>query len=164
MLRLLGEVGACVDGASVDLGHPKQLCVLAALRVEHGRAVSIERLVERVWGGAGITLDGCRGRQVMTACSEPFIGSAQSRCVIEGCIKRINGRPVPRWNRPRWRCGRTPSTNTCGTSEPRVELRAQLLQALDPPDAVYVGASAVAPLMLRARLDVESRQVVVSEW
>ncbi|MEV4052008.1 BTAD domain-containing putative transcriptional regulator [Amycolatopsis sp. NPDC049688] len=52
MLRLLGEVGACVDGAPVDLGHPKQLCVLAALGVEHGRAVPIERLVERVWGGA----------------------------------------------------------------------------------------------------------------
>ncbi|MEU0536210.1 AfsR/SARP family transcriptional regulator [Amycolatopsis tolypomycina] len=50
MLRLLGEVGACVDGVRVDLGHPKQLCVLAALGVERGRVVPVERLVERVWG------------------------------------------------------------------------------------------------------------------
>ncbi|WP_328615480.1 tetratricopeptide repeat protein [Amycolatopsis sp. NBC_00355] len=52
MLRLLGEVAASVDGAPVDLGHPKQRCVLAALVVERGRVVPIDRLAERVWGTA----------------------------------------------------------------------------------------------------------------
>jgi DNA-binding SARP family transcriptional activator/tetratricopeptide (TPR) repeat protein len=61
VLRLLGEVGARVDGAPVDLGHPKQLCVLAALVVERGRVVSADQLVERVWGTA-VPL---RGRQTV---------------------------------------------------------------------------------------------------
>jgi DNA-binding SARP family transcriptional activator/tetratricopeptide (TPR) repeat protein len=52
VLRLLGEITACAGGVAVDLGHPKQRCLLAALAVERGRAVPIDRLVERVWGGA----------------------------------------------------------------------------------------------------------------
>lgn len=52
MLRLLGEVTACVDGAPVDLGHPKQRCVLAALVIERGQVLSTDRLAERVWGSA----------------------------------------------------------------------------------------------------------------
>lgn len=52
MLRLLGEVAASVDGVPVDLGHPRQRCVLAALVVERGRVVSTDRLAERVWGAA----------------------------------------------------------------------------------------------------------------
>ncbi|UOZ03097.1 AfsR/SARP family transcriptional regulator [Amycolatopsis sp. WQ 127309] len=52
VLRLLGEVAASVDGAPVDLGHPRQRCVLAALVVERGRVVSTDRLAERVWGAA----------------------------------------------------------------------------------------------------------------
>jgi DNA-binding SARP family transcriptional activator/tetratricopeptide (TPR) repeat protein len=52
VLRLLGEVAAHVDGAPVDLGPPKQRCVLAALVVERGRVVPIDRLAERVWGTA----------------------------------------------------------------------------------------------------------------
>lgn len=61
MLRLLGEVAARVDGAPVDLGHPKQLCVLAALVVERGRVVSADQLAERVWG----TSVPLRGRQTV---------------------------------------------------------------------------------------------------
>jgi DNA-binding SARP family transcriptional activator/tetratricopeptide (TPR) repeat protein len=52
VLRLLGEVTACIDGVPVDLGPPKQRCVLAALVVERGRVVPIDRLAERVWGTA----------------------------------------------------------------------------------------------------------------
>ena len=50
MLRLLGEVTACVGGAPVDLGHPKQRCVLAALVLDRGQVLSTDRLAERVWG------------------------------------------------------------------------------------------------------------------
>ncbi|MEU4805347.1 BTAD domain-containing putative transcriptional regulator [Actinosynnema sp. NPDC023587] len=47
---VLGDVGATVDGVRVDLGHARQLCVLAALLVDVGRVVRLEVLVERVWG------------------------------------------------------------------------------------------------------------------
>ncbi|MEU4745343.1 BTAD domain-containing putative transcriptional regulator, partial [Actinosynnema sp. NPDC023658] len=50
LVRLLGEVGAEVGGRRVDLGTPRQRCVLAALAVDAGRVVPVDRLVERVWG------------------------------------------------------------------------------------------------------------------
>ncbi|MCE6997224.1 transcriptional regulator [Saccharothrix sp. S26] len=50
VVRLLGEVAAEVDGRPVDLGAPRQRCVLVALAVDVGRAVPVDRLVERVWG------------------------------------------------------------------------------------------------------------------
>ncbi|WP_433262359.1 AfsR/SARP family transcriptional regulator [Actinosynnema sp. CS-041913] len=50
VLRLLGEVGAEVDERPVHLGAPRQRCVLAALAVDAGRVVPVDRLVERVWG------------------------------------------------------------------------------------------------------------------
>ncbi|MEV6446496.1 BTAD domain-containing putative transcriptional regulator [Amycolatopsis sp. NPDC051716] len=50
VVRLLGEVAADVDGVPVDLGPPRQRCVLTALAVDAGRAVPVDRLVERVWG------------------------------------------------------------------------------------------------------------------
>lgn len=48
---VLGDVEAWVDGRRVDLGHARQRCVLVALLVDVGRAVSTEVLAERVWGG-----------------------------------------------------------------------------------------------------------------
>ncbi|MCS7477029.1 BTAD domain-containing putative transcriptional regulator [Umezawaea endophytica] len=51
VLRLLGEVTAEVDGLPVDLGPARQRCVLAALAVDADRVVSVDLLVERVWGG-----------------------------------------------------------------------------------------------------------------
>ncbi|MEU4449599.1 BTAD domain-containing putative transcriptional regulator [Actinosynnema sp. NPDC050801] len=50
VVRLLGEVGAEVGGRPVDLGTPRQRCVLVALAVDAGRVVPVNRLVERVWG------------------------------------------------------------------------------------------------------------------
>ncbi|MGX7824645.1 AfsR/SARP family transcriptional regulator [Actinokineospora sp. 24-640] len=50
MVRLLGEVAVRVGTRPVDLGHPRQRCLLAALAVEAGRVVPVDRLVERVWG------------------------------------------------------------------------------------------------------------------
>ncbi|WP_415362369.1 BTAD domain-containing putative transcriptional regulator [Saccharothrix sp. BKS2] len=49
-MRLLGEVCAEFADRSVDLGTPRQRCVLAALAVDAGRVVPVDRLVERVWG------------------------------------------------------------------------------------------------------------------
>lgn len=47
--RLLGAVEACIDGRVIDLGHPRQRCVLAVLLLEANRMVPTERLIERVW-------------------------------------------------------------------------------------------------------------------
>lgn len=47
---LLGEVRAQVGGRLVDLGAARQRCVLAALAVDVGRVVPVDRLVLRVWG------------------------------------------------------------------------------------------------------------------
>lgn len=46
MLRLLGEVSV----GEADLGPPKQRCLLAALAVDAGRVVPVDRLLDRVWG------------------------------------------------------------------------------------------------------------------
>src|SRR5688572_9865035 len=47
---LLGEVTAHVDQRLVDLGTPRQRCVLAAVAVDAGRLVPADRLLARVWG------------------------------------------------------------------------------------------------------------------
>ena len=48
-LRVLGEVTAFCDGVEVDLGHPRQRVVFAALVVDLGRVVSVDTLLDRVW-------------------------------------------------------------------------------------------------------------------
>ncbi|MDT8910043.1 BTAD domain-containing putative transcriptional regulator [Amycolatopsis sp. PS_44_ISF1] len=50
MLRLLGEVAVVSEGQRLDLGPPRQRCVLAVLALDAGRVVPIERLIDRVWG------------------------------------------------------------------------------------------------------------------
>ncbi|MEU0878554.1 BTAD domain-containing putative transcriptional regulator [Lentzea sp. NPDC005914] len=47
---LLGGTAVLADGVPLDLGPARQRCVLAALAVDAGQVVSVERLIERVWG------------------------------------------------------------------------------------------------------------------
>jgi DNA-binding SARP family transcriptional activator/tetratricopeptide (TPR) repeat protein len=47
---LLGPVELRTDGEPVDAGPPRQRLLLAALAVDAGRPVSVEALIERVWG------------------------------------------------------------------------------------------------------------------
>ncbi|RKT53678.1 AfsR/SARP family transcriptional regulator [Saccharothrix australiensis] len=47
--RLLGTVEATVDGRLVDLGPPRQVCVLVLLLVEANHVLPVDRLLDRVW-------------------------------------------------------------------------------------------------------------------
>lgn len=49
-LGVLGPVALWVDGAAVEVGPPRQQAILAALAVDTGRPVTVDALVERVWG------------------------------------------------------------------------------------------------------------------
>jgi DNA-binding SARP family transcriptional activator len=50
MLRLLGSVEIWAESGWLAAGSPRQRLVLAALAVDAGRTVSVDTLVDRVWG------------------------------------------------------------------------------------------------------------------
>jgi DNA-binding SARP family transcriptional activator len=50
MVDLLGPIEVRVDGVPVDLGGPQQRAVVAHLALEAGHVVSVERLIDRLWG------------------------------------------------------------------------------------------------------------------
>lgn len=50
-IRLLGPIGAEREGESVALGGPRQRAVLARLGIVAGQVVTVDRLVDDVWGG-----------------------------------------------------------------------------------------------------------------
>ncbi|MGD0068015.1 MAG: winged helix-turn-helix domain-containing protein, partial [Streptosporangiaceae bacterium] len=47
---VLGPVRAGRDAAELDLGHPRQRAVLAALLVREGAQVTLEQLIDGLWG------------------------------------------------------------------------------------------------------------------
>ena len=49
-VQLLGPMEVHLDGAPVDLGGPQQRAVIAHLALEPGHVVSVERLIDRLWG------------------------------------------------------------------------------------------------------------------
>ncbi len=51
LIRVLGPVEADVAGSLVPLGGPRQRAVLARLVSSHGEVVSVDRLIDDLWGG-----------------------------------------------------------------------------------------------------------------
>ena len=49
-LRILGSLEALIEGRQVALGGAKQRAVLAILLLHRGEAVSVDRLVDELWG------------------------------------------------------------------------------------------------------------------
>ncbi len=48
--QILGGLSVVAGGRTVDLGTPKQRAVLAVLLLERDRVVSVDRLLELLWG------------------------------------------------------------------------------------------------------------------
>ncbi|MFE2422662.1 BTAD domain-containing putative transcriptional regulator [Streptomyces hokutonensis] len=48
-VKVLGSIGADIDGAPVNLGGPRQRAVLALLLADRGRVVSVDGLIDRLW-------------------------------------------------------------------------------------------------------------------
>ncbi len=59
--RILGGVEVQVDGVVVNVGHPKQRAVLGVLVVEANHVVTVDQLLDRVWGGQAPS----RGRETV---------------------------------------------------------------------------------------------------
>lgn len=51
-IRLVGPLDVCIAGSRVDTGTPRQRAVLAVLAVDAGSVVSVDSLIDRVWGQA----------------------------------------------------------------------------------------------------------------
>jgi DNA-binding SARP family transcriptional activator len=49
-VHVLGPVEVRRDGVALDLGGPQQRAVIAHLAIDVGRVVSVERLIDRLWG------------------------------------------------------------------------------------------------------------------
>jgi DNA-binding SARP family transcriptional activator len=48
--RILGPLEVVEDDVALSLGGPKQRAVLAILLLHRGRLLSVERLIDELWG------------------------------------------------------------------------------------------------------------------
>jgi DNA-binding SARP family transcriptional activator len=74
---ILGPLEVSRNGAAVPIGGPQQRAVLAVLLLDPGRVVSVDRLIEHLWG------------------DEP---PPAARSLVQGCVaglRRAGGPPVP---------------------------------------------------------------------
>jgi predicted ATPase/DNA-binding SARP family transcriptional activator len=88
--RVLGPLEVVVEGESARLGGPRPRAVLGVLLAHAGRAVSVERLIEQVWGDAPpptassalqVHLSALRkiiGERLVTAASGYLLGAAKT--------------------------------------------------------------------------------------
>ncbi|MGP3923008.1 BTAD domain-containing putative transcriptional regulator [Streptomyces sp. 8N616] len=92
---ILGVIEARVDGRLVDLGHARQRLLLAALLVDHNHEVTVDQIVERVWGDRPVqrgTLHSylSRLRQTLTATDGVRITRRPAGYVITGDAQAVD--------------------------------------------------------------------------
>ncbi|WP_063797492.1 AfsR/SARP family transcriptional regulator [Saccharothrix sp. NRRL B-16348] len=87
--RLLGQVETWIDGLPVDVGHSRQRCVLAVLLMELNRVVTVEQLLDRVWGES----PPYRARQVLSNYISRLrhLGSTDGKTPVGMTIQRRGG-------------------------------------------------------------------------
>lgn len=92
---LLGPLEVVTDGARVRLGGPRQEKILAALLLDAGRVVSVERLVTVVWGDDAPTTANRQIRNVTNALRRQLIDAGAPPHVITasgpGFVANLDG-------------------------------------------------------------------------
>ena len=91
LVRILGPVGVVAAGGEVELGGPKERCLLTVLSVHAGAVVAEDRLVEALWLGspprtAAKTLQNyvLRLRRRLAGCGDAAIVTRAPGYVLEG--------------------------------------------------------------------------------
>ncbi|WP_188111443.1 BTAD domain-containing putative transcriptional regulator [Nocardioides antri] len=87
-IAVLGPLEATVYGVPVDLGPRKQRAVLGVLAALAPAAVTVERLVEEIWGDAG-PANPLRSLQVYVSSLRSALGEYGDRLVTEGRAYRL---------------------------------------------------------------------------
>lgn len=85
---MLGPVEVTVDGTAVDLGPRKQRAVLGVLIALAPAAVSVDRLIEELWGDGG-PRNPLRSLQVYVSALRSALGEYGDRLVTEGRAYRL---------------------------------------------------------------------------
>jgi predicted ATPase/DNA-binding SARP family transcriptional activator len=87
-IAVLGPLEATIDGQPVDLGPRKQRAVLGVLAALAPAAVTVERLVDEIWGEAG-PANPLRSLQVYVSALRTALGEYGDRLVTEGRSYRL---------------------------------------------------------------------------
>jgi len=59
--RILGPLDVRGDGRTLELGGEKPRALLAILLLHRNEAVSVDRLIEGIWGATDVSVGGARG-------------------------------------------------------------------------------------------------------